>query len=307
MELSIIIPAYKPFLLHKVLTNVSEQSCKKFNVYIFNDNSPYDLDSIIIPFIELNDNFSYFKFETNLGSEDLVAHWHRCIEKINSCSYIWFLPDDDYPDLNCVRNFYKSLNKYPNNNLFRFSTIIHYQSTGKSTINNFPLFQSSLDFATKKIGLQQMSSLGEYIIRLEKFKEIGGFVKFSLAWFSDDATWVSVSKDSKIIRIENSKVHINNDVSNISSDTSDKSLPKIQATFEYLQFLKKNGYLQKILKNNTIDITKFVYYQIVPFKNQMSINLMIQIIIRYILILKSHKLLLFLRKMRFIYISGDKK
>lgn len=78
-KLAIIIPAYKACFFREVLDSIVRQSNRDFTVYIGDDASPDDLESIVSDYKDKLDIF-YFRFEQNWGGRDLVAHWERCIE-----------------------------------------------------------------------------------------------------------------------------------------------------------------------------------------------------------------------------------
>lgn len=78
-KLAIVIPAYKACFFREVLDSLAKQSRRDFTVYIGDDASPDDLESIVSDYKDQLDIF-YFRFEQNWGGRDLVAHWERCIE-----------------------------------------------------------------------------------------------------------------------------------------------------------------------------------------------------------------------------------
>ena len=92
-KVAIIIPAIKRKFLRKTLRSIFLQSIDNFHIYIGDDASQEDLQSIISDFPQ--DKITYRKFKTNLGSYDLISHWKRCIAMSNNEPWIWLFSDDD--------------------------------------------------------------------------------------------------------------------------------------------------------------------------------------------------------------------
>lgn len=65
-RLAIIIPAYKENFLFETLQSLANQTNKDFNVYVGDDCSPYDLQSIVSRFEDRLD-IHYVRFSENLG------------------------------------------------------------------------------------------------------------------------------------------------------------------------------------------------------------------------------------------------
>lgn len=63
-KLAIIIPAYKACFFREVLDSIVRQSNRDFTVYIGDDASPDDLESIVSDYKDKLDIF-YFRFEQN--------------------------------------------------------------------------------------------------------------------------------------------------------------------------------------------------------------------------------------------------
>lgn len=105
-KIAVIIPAYKDTYLLNTLISINNQTDKKFNLYICNDSSPYNIEKVLADFKKINKiHFEYIKFENNLGGSDLIQHWNRCINQIKNEEWIWlfslfviFL----YPQTSCI-------------------------------------------------------------------------------------------------------------------------------------------------------------------------------------------------------------
>ena len=109
-KLAIIIPAYKACFFREVLDSIVRQSNRDFTVYIGDDASPDDLESIVSDYKDKLDIF-YFRFEQNWGGRDLVAHWERCIE-LSDEPLVWLFSDDDLMPPDAVERVIKGWKKW---------------------------------------------------------------------------------------------------------------------------------------------------------------------------------------------------
>ncbi len=78
-ELAIVIPAYKIIYFEQVLISIANQTNRNFHLYVGDDASPDDFISLINKYKNKID-ITYVRFENNLGKNDLVSHWERCID-----------------------------------------------------------------------------------------------------------------------------------------------------------------------------------------------------------------------------------
>ena len=92
-KLAIIIPAYKPRFLRETLDSIAKQNNHDFTVYIGDDASPYQLETIVDQYKNKFD-IIYHRFEQNMGKKDLPGHWERCI-LLSEEEFIWLFSDDD--------------------------------------------------------------------------------------------------------------------------------------------------------------------------------------------------------------------
>ena len=107
-QLAIIIPAYKSKFLRQTIDCLVNQTNQNFNLYIGDDNSPFNLKEIVNDY---NDKLTitYHRFSNNIGGKNIVNQWNRCVELIKDEKWIWLFSDDDIADTNCVETFYKTI------------------------------------------------------------------------------------------------------------------------------------------------------------------------------------------------------
>ena len=241
-NLAIIIPAYKSYFLERTLESLSNQTNKKFNVYIGNDNSPDNLEEIINLF-RGKLNIIYKRFDDNLGANSLVKPWERCIE-LSTEDWIWLFSDDDIASPTCVENFFNEIKQNSEAIFFKFSTKI-IDSQGKVlperniVKNQFKKEIYPLDFLNSRLNSSGFRSFAvEYIFSRELFNSYK-FKSFPIAWASDDATWFMYALcANKIIGI-NDIVYWRLSGQNISSISKSKDIvfKKMDATQQFVKWL----------------------------------------------------------------------
>jgi glycosyltransferase involved in cell wall biosynthesis len=204
--LGIVVPAYKIIYFEQVLKSIANQTCKNFTVYIGNDGSCEDFETIVSSY-QREIPIVYQRFSENLGSRDLVAHWERCIDMAKDEQWIWLFSDDDIMEATCVENFYKSLSENNNADVFHFNiSRINEQNEIIDNCTLFPKILSSEDFLFGRLNGSLSSFVMEYIFRKDHFINNHRFENFDLAWGSDDATWIKLGIKRGIHTIENASV-----------------------------------------------------------------------------------------------------
>lgn len=235
-KLAIIIPAYKAEYLDDCLRSIATQTNKNFNVYIGNDYSPYNIESIVVKYKDTID-IEYKKFDNNLGDISLIKQWERCIAMIDDEEWIWLFSDDDMMDPDCVESFYNLQNENHDCNVFRFNLQVINSSGNVVRTTIYPKEESAESFLMNRFSLKYDSAISNYIFSREAYDKFG-FKEFPLAWCSDDASVVNLSEGKSIITIPESNVQWRISDSNISSLSSDAvQRQKIFARLEYLRWL----------------------------------------------------------------------
>lgn len=248
-QLAIIIPAYKKKFLSKALDSIAIQSCKKFTLYIGDDNSPYDLEEVIRDYQD-KILIVYKKFNDNLGGRDLVAHWTRCIALSGQEEWIWLFSDDDEMDADCVARFYQAL-ELTNAvySIYHFDVdVIDEESNCISHSALYPPLLNSFEYYKRKMDGSISSLVVENIFSRRIYEEMGGFQKFDLAWGSDTASWVKFSLRSGMYSIQTDcRIRWRQSRYNITPDkTLAISIRKMNALVDFLiwakEFFRHQGY-----------------------------------------------------------------
>ena len=266
----------------KTLESLSTQTCKKFKVFIGNDNSPDDPIPLINQFDPYLD-IHYKKFESNFGRKSLVSHWERCIINAPVSKWIMILGDDDTLSRNCIESFYANLIYCQNNNIdvFKFSTqIINEFGEPLSAKFNNDKINDSRDFLRNRIEGGLRSSLSENIFRRSVVNKVG-LKDFPLAWHSDDLAIFefSLNGSSKIfhsneamvsIRISDLSISGNQNINSLKNRASylfykyliSNYLPYFDGDFELLLFRK----LEKTILNNRSNSVLLLRFSDILFK-----------------------------------------
>lgn len=240
-KLAIVIPAYKHNFLAETLKSLSEQTDKRFNVYIGDDASPFNLYSIVKDFCgTLSIDYRYF--HDNLGGKDLVAQWNRCLDLVKDEEFFMLFSDDDMMSPQCVENFYKAIETDSIYDVYHFDiNIINKNGDIISVCPNYPKVISSYDFFSKLYRHKKIDArMPEFIFRTEYFKKTGGFVAFDLAYRTDNATVMKCAQEKGIYTVPNSIVLWRESGINVSSTKNIsplESYKKCNATIEFFNWV----------------------------------------------------------------------
>ena len=124
-KLAIIIPAYKPRFLQETLDSIAKQNNHEFTVYIGDDASPDSPEKLLEKY-QGKFNFTYKKFNDNLGSISLVKQWERCIDMMKDEEWFMILGDDDVLGEKVVEEFYKKKDSVEKLkiNVIKYATVV---------------------------------------------------------------------------------------------------------------------------------------------------------------------------------------
>lgn len=260
-KLAIVIPAYKDNFLLQTLESIAKQTCQDFILYIGNDSSPDDLNSIVNKFYN-RISIKYIHFKENLGGSDLVAHWERCIDLAVNEEWIWLFSDDDIMEATCVENFYNTLDTYPNYDLFHFNKMkIDEDNNILEKCFLYPDVLTSEKLLMGRLDGQISSWVVEYVFRKTSFLNTKRFQNFDLAWGSDDATWIKLGKKSGIKTIEKSIVYWRESRFNISPNNWTESFVT-RKLYSQIEFAK---WVIEELGDITIDSTELIIKQKIKY------------------------------------------
>lgn len=240
-SLAIVIPAYKAAFFDAALTSIAAQTDKRFTVYVGDDGSPDDLGRICQAYADRID-LRYHRFDRNLGGQDLVAHWTRCIE-LSDEPWVWLFSDDDVMDPGCVAAFYHRLSEDNGAyELYHFN-VIEIDANGdiQKIAPKFETILPAYEFCLARLQGRISSYVPDYIFSRAALQREGGFQAFPLAWCSDDATWIKLARRKGIRSAGDQNVYWRRSGQNLTSSRPQLVQRKMEAAIRYLAWLA--GYL----------------------------------------------------------------
>lgn len=245
--LAIIIPYYKLTFFEKTLESISNQTDKRFKVYIGDDASPENPAALLEKFKGKFD-FVYQRFENNLGGISLTKQWERCIALSKDEEWLMILGDDDVLGENVVEEFYKQLPLFEGKtNVVRFASKIKEEDTQTiSDVYLHPVWESATDSFYRKFEYLTRSSLSEYFFSKPSYLKYG-FPDYPLGWHSDDRAWIEFSENKPIFTINESLIFIRISEKSISGkedNLNQKNIAEI-AFYKFIVFNKLKLYDKK--------------------------------------------------------------
>lgn len=289
-ELAIVIPYYKIKFFKETLRSLGNQTDKRFNVYIGNDNSPECPKGIIDEF-DGEVSIYYKRFDNNLGGQSLPKQWDRCINLIKDETWVMVLGDDDMLENNVVESWYNE--KEDLINLYKFSTQMYFMDEHKYSFTySHPEYENSLEAFYRKFKGQTRSSLSEYIFKKSVYKKIG-FKNYPLGWYSDDRAWLDFSNNKKIKTINGAKIIIR--VSGLSISGKRNNLTeKNNATIQFYKDLCTDyikglsiekrgeliGFMEKLIVDNNLMTTSYMYFLLKLYYKNLSLEQFFQFVKR---------------------------
>ena len=240
-KLAIIIPYYKITFFEECLNSIAEQTNKNFNIYIGNDNSPNDPVYIINRYIDKL-SIVYKKFEENLGKDNLVKQWDRCIEMSQNEEWIMILGDDDTLENNVVEEFYNNLpRKEDNIQLIRLaSRMINENGEATSKIYYNPEKELAKDFFFRCLDGDARCTLTEHIFTRKTYNK-NKFKNFPVGFGSDNVAWLEFSDMKYVKAINSTSANIRMSGENISG-IQDRTIgfKRVEAYHLYYKYIIEN-------------------------------------------------------------------
>lgn len=243
MKFSILIPAYKLAFFKECLDSILVQTYKNFEIVIVNDSSPEDLDSVVLKYSD--SRIKYFKNEKNCGAINVVDNWNICLSHATG-DYVICIGDDDKLLPNCLEDYFKLLEKYPNIGLLHgWTEIINEKSEVVNPTTHRCEFESALSLMWHRMHAYEQQFIGDFCFNREWLLQHGGFYKLPLAWGSDDiSALIGASKNGVAnTQIPVFQYRINSQTISKTGDISEK-MNAILLAYKW-----KNDFLSKKLEH----------------------------------------------------------
>lgn len=201
-----LLPAYKAKFLDAAIQSILNQTYTNFRLLISDDCSPENLWAIVEKYMS-DGRVAYRRNQVNMGQKDLVSHWDLLVDKCDSPYFILASDDDVYmPDFlmqidSCIRD-------YPNVAIFRGRTsMIDSEGTIFREDIAYPEVQDQIEYGKSFLNECSIICISNCVFRTSRFKELGGFVNFPLAWKSDTTTQFRIAVDG-IVHTTNGTVFL---------------------------------------------------------------------------------------------------
>lgn len=196
IKFSILIPAYKKIFFRECIDSILSQTYKNLELIIVDDKSPEDLETLISSYNDTR--IFYYRNENNCGAINLVDNWNKCLDYASG-DYLICMGDDDKLLPNCLEEYTKLINKYPDCNIYHaWTEIINENSEIIRLQEARPIWESVYSMMWHRWN-GRIQYIGDYLFKTETLREKGGFFKLPLAWASDDITTYIMAKETGII------------------------------------------------------------------------------------------------------------
>ena len=226
--LSYVMCVYKGVYLEEAIKSILTQDAFEFELLIYNDCSPDNIDEIVECF-QSDNRLIYIKGTKNLGKKSLSLVWNEAVKYANGI-FVTFPGDDDIITSNhfmTTKNYIQSSYQH---DVFRCSVeVINSISESKEERLCLGKFTNILDIINEIICAKK-TVLPSLVIRKKHLIKVGGFPEYPLGWFADDYILVKLAlSKGKVINILEPIVKWRLSEINISSWTRRGAREKVQA------------------------------------------------------------------------------
>lgn len=246
---SIGIPAYKALYLKETIESVLSQDYNNIELIIVNDNSPEDIDSIVLSFNDKRIN--YYINNENLGKTSIVLNWNRCLSYAKG-DFFTLICDDDLMKENFISTMIELAENNPLCNVFSCGRII-IDSVTHSIIGKtkeLPTYETYDIYLDETIKGNRKHTISEFFYRTEYIKMKKGYKVYPAGYYADDASVLNFANNGGITRTNKRLIIFRKSAVNISSNSA-YNVQKAQAAilyYKWLLTLNKREY-DAIIKN----------------------------------------------------------
>ena len=187
-DISIVLPAYKGRFLREAIASILSQTHRDFELVVVDDCSPESLKAVVDGFHD--ERLSYHRNEANIGGRDLVAAWQRALSFAHG-EWVVLAGDDDVYEPRFLEEMVRLAEKYPQVDLVHCrQRIIDGEGRVQEIAPAKRELESAIELAYMRLVRGARQYVPDFMFRRSRLEEIGGFVTFPKAWYSDDATWM---------------------------------------------------------------------------------------------------------------------
>lgn len=235
IKFSIGIPAFKEVFFKKCIQSILDQSYTEFEVIIVNDASPNDLKSIVNTFYD--DRIRYFENDSNIGAEQVVFNWNKCLSHATGDFFI-LMGDDDLMSPDYLQTFVGLIKKYPDLNVYHCRSIIIDENDQPISLTfSWPEFENVYENILHRITEKRNQFISDFVYRKSHLDKEGGFYYQPLAWGADDLTAYRACGSKGIAHSDKPVFFYRSNSYSITS--TGNSVLKMKATIHYFKWLKE--------------------------------------------------------------------
>lgn len=206
---SFILPAYKRAYLGEAVASVLAQTCRDFELVVVDDKSPENLLEEFSRFGAATPRpdggrewrvdgvrVRYYRNAQNLGGQDLVAAWNRAMDYATG-EFSVLASDDDVYHPDYLREMLALAAKYPAVDVFHCrEVVVNADGSWRRVGAPRAEYETGVEMLYNRGVKRLQQTMPEFMFRTAALKAIGGFVWTQKAWYSDDATWMRLSRDN---------------------------------------------------------------------------------------------------------------
>lgn len=196
MKFSITIPAYKQKYLNEAIESCLAQTYKDFELIIVDDASPEDLKSVVDRFQD--SRIRYYRNEKNCGALHVVDNWNICLGYARG-DYVICMGDDDRLLPNCLEEYSKLIDKYPDLDIYHGMTeIIDENSRVADMQEARPEREGMYSMISGRLRNCRLQYIGDWLFKRTALEQQNGYVNMPMAWGSDDLTAYIIAKNQGV-------------------------------------------------------------------------------------------------------------
>lgn len=196
MKFSITIPAYKQKYLYEAIESCLAQTFKDFELIIVDDASPEDLKSVVDRCQD--SRIRYYRNEKNCGALHVVDNWNICLGYTKG-DYVICMGDDDRLLPNCLEEYSKLIDKYPDLDIYHGMTEIIDENGNVTNMQEArPEREGMYSMISGRLRNSRLQYIGDWLFKRTTLEQLNGYVNMPMAWGSDDLTAYTIAKNKGV-------------------------------------------------------------------------------------------------------------
>lgn len=196
MKFSITIPAYKQNYLYEAIESCLAQTYKDFELIIVDDASPEDLKSVVDRCQD--SRIRYYRNEKNCGALHVVDNWNICLGYTKG-DYVICMGDDDRLLPNCLEEYSKLIDKYPDLDIYHGMTEIIDENGNVTNMQEArPEREGMYSMISGRLRNSRLQYIGDWLFKRTALELLNGYVNMPMAWGSDDLTAYTIAKNKGV-------------------------------------------------------------------------------------------------------------